>query len=132
MNLRKFIIEIGMGIDQHGQDATEAAVKAVKDAVARPCLCGIRQILDMPDWSHVYVDVLIGCPHPEQVRKETVAATLPLGNVKVEVTEGGLLAHGVVVSSLGDRSDEMYIANAAVTVWVDVDQVRWPWPEGRG
>lgn len=126
MNLRKFIVETGMGIDQHGQDVTEAAVKAVRDAVARPCLCGISQILGMKDWSNVYVEALVACPHPEQVRTEEVLKALPLGNTSIKVIDGGMIAHGVASPRLGDRSDEMYIANAAITVSVDVDRVALP------
>jgi uncharacterized protein (TIGR02058 family) len=126
MNLRKFIVESGMGIDQHGQNATDAAIKAVKDAIARPCLTGVGQVLGLKDWSAVYVDVLVACPHPQQVSKEAIEAAMPVGNVKVEVIEGGMTARGVQSNRWGDQSDEMYIANAAVTVWVDVDQVRLP------
>ena len=126
MNLRKFLVESGMGIDQHGQSATDAAVKAVKDAIARPCLTGIGQVLGLKDWNAVHIDVLVACPHPDQVQEETVRIALPVGNVKVDIIEGGMVARGVQSSRWGDQSDEMYIANAAVTVWVDVDQVRWP------
>ena len=126
MNLRKFIVETGMGIDQHGQDATEAALKAVHDAIARPCLTGIREVLGMADWSHVQVEVLVACPHPDEVRTEEVLKALPVGNPSLKVVEGGMVACGVKSPRFGDKSDEMYIANAAVTVWVDVDRVVLP------
>ena len=45
-NLKKFIVEFGMGTDFHGQDVTKAAKKAVKDAVSRSCLCGLEDVLD--------------------------------------------------------------------------------------
>ena len=35
---KRFIVEIGTGIDIHGEDATKAACRAVKDAVSRSCL----------------------------------------------------------------------------------------------
>jgi uncharacterized protein (TIGR02058 family) len=31
--MKRFIIEVGMGADQHGQDNTRAAEKAVQDAI---------------------------------------------------------------------------------------------------
>jgi uncharacterized protein (TIGR02058 family) len=126
MNLRKFIVESGMGIDQHGQNATDASVKAVKDAIARPCLTGIGQVLGLKDWNAVYVDVLVACPYPEQVSEEAIRHALPVGNVSVEIVEGGMVARGVQSTRWGDHSDEMYIANAAVTVSVDMDQVSLP------
>ena len=33
-----------MGIDQHGQDPTNAARKAVEDAISRSCLCGLVEV----------------------------------------------------------------------------------------
>ncbi len=48
-NLRRFVLEFGMGLDQHGQDVTNAACKAVKDAVARSCLSGLLEIVRLHD-----------------------------------------------------------------------------------
>ena len=41
----RFIIELGMGADLHGQDVTKAAKKAVEDAISMSCLCGLREVL---------------------------------------------------------------------------------------
>ena len=49
-NLKKFIVEFGMGTDFHGQDVTKAAKKAVKDAVSRSCLCGLEDVLGLTDF----------------------------------------------------------------------------------
>ena len=46
--MRKFIVEFGMGTDLHGQDVNKAAKKAVKDAVSRSCLCGLQDVLNIP------------------------------------------------------------------------------------
>ncbi len=40
MAFRKFVIEVGMGVDQHGQDNTRAAEKAVQDAIQRNLILG--------------------------------------------------------------------------------------------
>ena len=53
-NLKKFIVEFGMGTDFHGQDVTKAAKKAVKDAVSRSCLCGLEDVLGLTDFKDVY------------------------------------------------------------------------------
>jgi adenylate kinase len=42
--LERFIVEIGMGVDFHGQDVTKAAVKAAKDAISRSCLVGLNEV----------------------------------------------------------------------------------------
>jgi hypothetical protein len=39
-------IELGMGVDLQGQDATKAATRAVRDAIGRNYLPGIRRMLE--------------------------------------------------------------------------------------
>lgn len=127
MKLRKLIMEVGMGMDQHGQDPTNAARKAVRDAVSRSCLTGLLEIARLDDVNQMVVDVLVACPHADQVDKEAVLAALPFGQKKIEVVEGGMVARAVYQRELGDTSDEAYIANAALTVWVDMNHVLNAW-----
>jgi uncharacterized protein (TIGR02058 family) len=129
MKLTKFIMEVGMGLDQHGQDPTNAARKAVKDAVSRSCLTGLLEIARLDDVNQMVVDVLVACPHAEQVDQEIVLAALPFGQKRTEVVEGGMVATAIYQPELGDTSDEAYIANAAVTVWVDMDHALKAWRE---
>ncbi len=82
MAWRRFIIEVGMGVDQHGQDATRAAEKAVQDAIHRSCLCGLREVVGIKNPQDILVEVIIACPHPESVDKERVLKNLPLGQKK--------------------------------------------------
>jgi len=44
MAKKGFIVEIGMGIDLHREDATQAACRAVKDAISKSCLCRLVEI----------------------------------------------------------------------------------------
>jgi len=123
VELRKFIVETGSGIDQHGQNVTNAAAKAVRDAIARACMCGLSQILQV-DWKDIYVDVLIACPYPNQCDGQEAIKGIPFLNKTVAVVEGGMIAKAVVSARFQDKSDEMYVANAAVTVSVNMDKVR--------
>ncbi|HSJ56343.1 MAG TPA: Lin0512 family protein [Anaerolineae bacterium] len=132
MNLKKFIMEIGMGMDQHGQDPTHAARKAVKDAVSRSCLTGLLEIARLDDVNDMVVDVLVACPHADRVNAQAVLDALPFGQKQIEVVEGGMVARAIYQPELGDVSDEAYVATAAVTVWVDVDHVRRAWTEEGG
>jgi len=129
MNLKKFIIEMGMGVDQHGQDPTNAAWKAVQDAVARSCLAGLLEIARLKDVNQMFVDVLIACPHPERVDAEKVLQAIPFGQKQIKVVEGGMVAKSIYQPELGDTSDESLVANAAVTVFVDMDYVLEAWRE---
>ena len=126
-NLKRFVLEFGMGIDQHGQSATSAACKAVRDAVARSCLAGLLEIVRLRDVNDMIVEIHVACPHPEKVDRQTVLDALPFGHKELIVSEGGMLAHGLVQPELGDTTDETYIANAAITVRVDVDAMLRAW-----
>src|SRR4030067_3447076 len=90
MALRRFIVEVGMGVDQHGQDNTRAAETAVQDAIHRSCLCGLREVAGLKSPDEMLVEVLIGCPAPETVDKERVLKVLPLGRKEIEGRQGGL------------------------------------------
>ena len=116
-----------MGMDQHGQDPTNAAVKAVKDAVGRSCLTGLLEIARLDDVNQMIVDLLVACPHAGLVDAEAVLKALPFGQKSIQIVEGGMVARAVYQPELGDSSDEAYVANAAVTVWVDVDHVLEAW-----
>ncbi len=124
MTLKTFSIELGLGVDLHGQDPTRAAVKAVKNAVERVSLPGLRQIAGITDWnSQVFVEVLLGVP-PEMAGRVDVGRVqevLPLGRKTVQVVPGGLLASsGATVPSMGDVSDQAVAVVAAIAVKVDV------------
>ena len=41
--MKKYIVELGLGSDFHGQDVTKAAKKAAKDAISHSCLCGLEE-----------------------------------------------------------------------------------------
>jgi uncharacterized protein (TIGR02058 family) len=118
MALKRFIIEVGMGVDQHGQDNTRAAEKAVQDAIHRSCLCGLKEVVGLKNPADMVVEVLIGCPKPESVDKERVLKVLPLGQKKIEVLPGGLSGKTLFQPEFGDKTDEMVVANAIVTVYV--------------
>jgi uncharacterized protein (TIGR02058 family) len=117
--MRRLLIEFGSGIDQHGQEPTVAAVRAVKDAISWNYLVGLREVLRLDDLEKMVVRVTIGTPYPERVDKAQVAAALPHGQKTIEVVPGGLLVHsGHASAHLGDKNDEVIVANAAVEVGV--------------
>ena len=122
MNKKRFIIEMGTGVEQHGQDITRAATKAVKDAISRVSLVGLLEMVTLEDLNEIFVEVLIACPRPKEVDADEVLQTLPFGQKKIKVVEGGMIVHGHQLPALEDRSDEIIIANAAVTVCIDADK----------
>lgn len=119
---KRFIVEFGMGTDLHGQDVTKASCRAVQDAISRSCLCGLQEILALPDLNDMMVEVKIAAPHPEQVDQEIVLSEIPFGQKNIPVIEGGLAVPTLFDESQGDVNADTVVAVAAITVWVDVQK----------
>ena len=68
MASKRFIVEIGTGIDLHGENATKAACRAVRDAVSRSCLCGIVEVLGIQDLNALDVEIVVAVPRPGECR----------------------------------------------------------------
>lgn len=120
MTRKRLIIEIGMGIDQHGQEPTIAAARAVRDAIARNALPGVWEVANLKSPDEMIVEVQVAVPYPEQVRSQEVLAMLPFGQKSLTVTAGGMVVPGRAIPELDDKNDEMLVAIASVTVWVDI------------
>lgn len=129
-------VTTAIGIDQHGQDPSAAAVKAVRQAFEQVSL---PAALDLsPDGvQSVKAKVKIATPNPSGVDVNAVKEVIPYSSVEVKVVGGGLRWHsGIVVPKLGDPKpdanieadtsddedatittpDEMQVAVAAVRV----------------
>lgn len=115
-----FIIEMGMGIDQHGQEPTVAAARAVRNAIANNALLGIWEVAGLDNPNQMIIEVKVAVPYPEQVREEEVLAVLPFGQKTLQLETGGMVVQGRAIPALNDKNDEMLIAVAAVTVYVDI------------
>lgn len=114
MPKKRLAIEMGMGTDLHGQDYTKAAVRALKDALWHNSL-SVATALGYPREA-MLVEIEIGVAEPSQVNCEAVAAVLPYGTAAVQAVKGGL-------DILNDEgTNTTVIANAAVVVYLDVDE----------
>src|ERR1051325_8529846 len=111
MALVRCVTEMGMGVDVHGLDYTNAAKRAVFDAIHHSSLGFPRLIGKTAD--DMRVDVTIGVPRPEAVDKQAVLDTLPHGGGHINVVHGGLQ----VLNEKGD--DGWLIANAIIVVSID-------------
>ena len=111
MALKRYITEMGMGVDVHGRDYTHAARRAVSDAIRHSSLNFFRALDKSP--KDMQITLMLGVADPAAVDTRAVAAELPYGNVEVTVIPGGL----DVPSETGD--DAIVIANAAVIVCFD-------------
>ena len=119
---KRFIVQIGMGVDQHGHDndCTKAAIKAVKNAIANNCLAGLSDICNLQNPNDMIVHVKISAPFPDKINKNKVLRAVPFGTKSIEVVKGGMLAPGMMIKELGDTSDNIIVCNAAVSVSVKI------------
>ncbi|MDZ8024674.1 MAG: Lin0512 family protein [Nostoc sp. DedQUE01] len=121
MARKRLIIEMGMGVDQHGQEPTVAASRAVRNAIAHNALPGVWEVAGLSSPNEMIVEVQVAVPYPEKVRQEEVLAVLPFGQKTLTVESGGMVVQGRAIPELNDRNDEMLIAIAAVTVLIEND-----------
>ncbi|MBD2530944.1 Lin0512 family protein [Nostoc flagelliforme FACHB-838] len=119
MARKRLIIEMGMGIDQHGQEPTVAASRAVRNAIAHNALPGVWEVAGLSHPNEMIIEVQVAVPYPEQVREEEVLAVLPFGQKTLTVESGGMIVQGRAIPELNDKNDEMLIAIAAVTVLIE-------------
>lgn len=108
----RLVTEMGMGTDVHGRDYTEAAERAVFDAIHHSSLHFFKPLGKSA--SDMTIDLIIGVPEPDQVDQARVAAALPYGTVNVTVEKGGL----EIPSGDGDA---IVIANAGIIVHLDLE-----------
>jgi uncharacterized protein (TIGR02058 family) len=113
--LKRLVLEMGMGTDLHGRDYTKAAVRALRDALWHNSLTVVPAL--GYDRNDMRVEVIVGVADPAAVDCDAVAAVLPYGTATVSCVEGGLDVPS------DDGQGMTVIANAAVVVWLDVDEV---------
>ncbi|MDR2573183.1 MAG: Lin0512 family protein [Desulfovibrio sp.] len=121
MAYKRFVVELGTGADLHGADMTKAAVRAVRDAISRSCLCGIIEILGRHDFRGVRVHADLSVPEPDKVDRDAVLAAIPVGEKSLAVSAGGLRAPGIEVARFGPGSSDIVMACVALTVSVEID-----------
>lgn len=88
MAVKRYVTEVGTGVDIRGGDYTKAAQRAVSDAIRHSMLNLFPHIGKSPDAMEIIVK--IGAADPDKVDKEAVASELPYGSVTVETEQGGL------------------------------------------
>ncbi|MEL7166081.1 MAG: Lin0512 family protein [Pseudomonadota bacterium] len=107
---QRFIIEMGMGNDQYGQDYTKAAARAIEDAIRHSAL----PLFEATGLGHdqMRVQVIIGVQDPDAVDCDALIACLPRGNATVRAVFGGLDVKNP------DTGRVLVIASAAVEAFL--------------
>lgn len=110
MSDQRFIIEMGMGNDQYGQDYTKAAARAIEDAIRHSAI----PMFEATGLTHdqMRVQVTIGVQRPEAVDCAALAEKLPRGRATVTAVQGGLDVTNP------DTGKTLVIASAAVEAFL--------------
>ncbi|WP_170404715.1 Lin0512 family protein [Ruegeria arenilitoris] len=111
----RVLVEFGMGTSLRREDYTEAALRAIKDALWHNSV-NMAELFDFPKEAMI-IDAEIGVQNPDQVDKDALKAVFPYGQPNITVTQGGL---DIEKPHTKGRT---VIANAAVVVSFDMEAV---------
>ncbi|ETA53505.2 Lin0512 family protein [Ponticoccus alexandrii] len=108
--MQRFIIEMGMGNDLHGQDYTKAAGRAIEDALRHSSI-PLFGALGL-DHAEMRVQVTVAVQEPDRVDCAALTARLPRGKAEVRAVHGGLNVTNP------DSGEVTVIAQAAVEAFL--------------
>lgn len=111
----RVLVEFGMGTSLRREDYTQAADRAIRDALWHNSV-NIAELFDFPKDAMI-IDAEIGVQQPDQVDIAALKAIFPYGNPRITVTKGGL---DVDKHHTNGRT---VIANAAIVVSFDMERV---------
>ena len=111
----RVLTELGMGTSLRRGDYTEAAKRAIENALWRNSI-NMAELFGFPK-SAMQILVEIGVQKPEAVDVEALAAVFPYGSPRVQVSMGGL----DVPRPDGDGNPTV-MANAALSVSFDMER----------
>ena len=112
MAAKRLLTEFGMGSSLRRRDYTQAAVRAVKDALWHNSI-NLAELFGK-DKTQMLIDVQVGVQNPNAVDCEAVAKIFPYGLITVEAISGGL----DIPRAEGHPT---VIANVAISVSLDLD-----------
>lgn len=112
----RVLVEFGMGTSLRREDYTEAALRAIKDALWHNSV-NMVELFGFPKEAMI-IDAEVGVQQPDKVDTEALKAIFPYGQPNITVTQGGL----DIEKPHTDGST--VIANAAVIVSFDMEPAR--------
>jgi uncharacterized protein (TIGR02058 family) len=114
MATTRVLTEFGMGTSLRRQDYTEAAIRALRDALWHNSI-NMAELFGFPKDAMI-LDVEIGVQQPDRVDRAALVAVFPYGQPRVQVVVGGL-------DIPRPDGNPTVIANAAISVSFDMERV---------
>ncbi|MDO6727112.1 Lin0512 family protein [Cognatishimia sp. 1_MG-2023] len=112
----RVLVEFGMGTSLRREDYTQAAGRALKDALWHNSI-NMAELFGFPKEAMI-IEAKIGVAKPEAVDKEELLKIFPYGQPSITVEEGGLNIQAP------HRDGQTVIANAAIVVSFDMERVQ--------
>jgi conserved hypothetical protein len=117
MEKKRYLIEIGTGVDMHGGNMTTASVKAIKNAMSHCCMAGIHDVLEA-DIKDGALRIKVSCPKPEELDFQALKEPVNFyEDVEIVTEKGGCSEKGLHVAQMG-AGDNLIVAVAVITVYV--------------
>jgi uncharacterized protein (TIGR02058 family) len=115
MTKKRVVTQFGMGTSIRSLNYTEAAARAIRDALWHNSL-NVADAFGF-DRQAMLIDVQVGVQQPEQVDVQALLGIFPYGQPTVTVVKGGLDI------PRRDKPGTSVVANAAVVVSFDMERV---------
>jgi uncharacterized protein (TIGR02058 family) len=113
MTKKRVVTQFGMGTSLRRRDYTEAAARAIRDALWHNSL-NVAEAFGFPKEAMI-IDVEIGVQQPDAVDRDALLKIFPYGEPAITVVKGGLDV------PRQDKEGLTVIANAAITVSFDME-----------
>ncbi len=113
MAMKRLLVEFGLGTSLRRGDYTEAAIRALRDALWHNSI-SLAEAFGAPK-DKMQIRAEIGVQSPDAVDKTRLKAVFPYGTVEIEVSSGGLDV------PKPDGSGMTIMANAAIIVSLDLE-----------
>ncbi len=114
MTRKRMVTQFGMGTSIRSRNYTEAAARAIRDALWHNSL-NVADAFGFPREA-MLIDVQIGVQQPDAVDRDALLAVFPYGQPSINVVKGGL-----DIPKPGGESISV-VANAAVIVSFDMER----------
>tara|TARA_R100001369_G_scaffold20016_1_gene36361 strand:+ start:336 stop:683 length:348 start_codon:yes stop_codon:yes gene_type:complete len=113
--MQKLLVEFGMGTSLRRGDYTQAAERAVRDALWHNSI-NLAELFGF-DKADMQITLDVGVQRPEEVDVDALRAVFPYGKVTVNVTRGGL-----DVPRPEGTGNPTIMANVALSVGFDMEK----------
>jgi uncharacterized protein (TIGR02058 family) len=113
MAVKRVVTQFGMGTSIRSRNYTEAAARAIRDALWHNSL-NVADAFGFPKEAMI-INVEIGVQRPEEVDRQALLEIFPYGQPSVSVVKGGLDI------PRRDKEGWSVVANAAIMVSFDME-----------